>query len=425
MQPNSFSFAPLRVSSISMGEQVRYVLVGGGVAVAHAAVGIREIDPDGSMTIVCKENWYPYDRPPLSKGFLTKDLDPEDVESKDQSFYKDKNITVLKATEAISVDLAARKVSLSNGSELQYEKLLLATGSTPKKPNLPGMDLKGVHLLRSVNDSMGIKQDLHEGNAAVLIGGGYIGMEVGSGCIRTGMKTTIIDPSAHPWSKFASDTTGNFLRRYYEKNGATMSMGEEVEAILGDGSVRAVRTKSGKEIPADMVVVGVGVSQNLELPTNAGLKMDPKDGVLADEYFRTSDPNVYVAGDIAAFQDLALGKRWHAEHYLHGQWSGKQAGRNMAGAKEAYDKVPYFFSDMLDFGMVLRGDPQGGKSAKVFGDVDGVEFVELYARPDGTLAMGMGFSRDSKKQDAYSDKLEELFKNKAKVDAVASSEFGL
>src|SRR5262249_22786103 len=150
-------------------------------------------------------------------------------------------------------------------------------------------------------------------------------------------------------------------KSYYEKHGATMLMGEEVVEILGTDSVTGVRTKSGKENPADMVVVGVGVTQNLELAKQSGLKMDDKHRRLADAHLRTSDAGGFVAGDIAAFDDVMLGKRWHAEHYLHGQWTGKTAGRNMAGANEAYSQVPYFFSDMLDFGMVLRGDPADGK----------------------------------------------------------------
>ena len=408
-----------------MAEHVRYLLIGGGVAVAHAAVGIREVDPDGSAAIVCKENWFPYGRPPLSKGFLTKDLSPEDVESKDPSFYAEKNIHVHKGTTAEKIDRATKTVHLSNGTDYNYEKLLIATGCTPKLPKMAGIDLKGVHVLRTVDDSMAIKADMKEGARAVMIGAGYIGMEVGSGCLNRKMKLTIIEPSAHPWSKFASQTTGDFLRRYYEKHGATMVFGDQVTEIVGSGHASGVKTKSGKEISADMVVVGVGVTQNLELPKQAGLQIDEKDGVIADEYFRTSDPNVYVAGDIAAFNDLVLGKRWHAEHYLHGQWTGKQAGRNMAGANEPYKNVPYFFSDMLDFGMVLRGDPAGGKTSKVFGDMDAVEFVECYAKDDGTLAMGMGFSRDSKRQDLYSERLEKLFTERAKVDSLSSANFDL
>lgn len=402
----------------------RYVFVGGGVAAAQASVGMREVDKEGSAIIVCSENWWPYDRPPLSKNFLTKDLDPSDVESKDPSFYEQNNIQVLRGRTVVSADLAAKKVTLDDGTVIVYEKLLLATGSSPKKPNLPGMELKGVHLLRTINDSMAIKEGLNSGKAAVMVGAGYIGMEVGSAAIAKGLKTSIVDPGKHPWSKFASDATGNFLRGYFEKKGASMLMGEEVESLIGDGSVKAVKTKSGKEIPADLVVVGVGISQNLDLPRKAGLQMDEKDGVVANEFFQTSDPNVYVAGDIAALNDVVIGKRWHAEHYLHGQWTGKQAGRNMAGANEKYEKVPYFFSDMQELGMILRGDPRGGKSAKVFGDMDSAEFVELYAREDGSLQMGMGFSLDSKRLDAFSEKLEAMIPNRPAVESIDASMFG-
>lgn len=394
------------------------------MAAAQASVGMRQVDTEGSAIIVCSESWWPYDRPPLSKNFLTKDLDPSDVESKDPSFYEQNNIQVMRGRTVVSADTAAKKITLDDGTEIGYEKLLLATGSSPKKPNLPGVDLHGVHMLRTVDDSMAIKEGLQSGKSAVMVGAGYIGMEVGSAAMAKGLQTTIIDPSSHPWSKFASEVTGNFLKRYYEKKGASMLMGEEVESLVGNGSVKAVRTKSGKEIPADVVVVGVGISQNLALPKSAGLQIDDKEGVVANEFFQTSDPNVYVAGDIAALYDVVLGKRWHAEHYLHGQWTGKQAGRNMAGANEKYEKVPYFFSDMQELGMILRGDPQAGKSVKVFGDVDSAEFVELYAREDGTLAMGMGFSLDSKRLDAFSDKLEELIPKRPPVSGLDGSTFG-
>ncbi len=402
----------------------KYVFIGGGVAAAQASVGMREVDKEGSAIIVCSENWWPYDRPPLSKNFLTKDLDPSDVESKDPSFYEQNNIQVLRGRTVVSADTAGKKITLDDGTEIGYEKLLMATGSTPKKPSLPGIDLKGVHLLRTVNDSMAIKEGLESGKAAVMVGAGYIGMEVASAAMAKGLHTTIIDPSPHPWGKFASETTGTFLKRYFEKKGASLLMAEEVESFVGDGSVKAVRTKSGKEVPADLVVVGVGIYQNLDLPKSAGLQVDDKEGVIANEFFQTSDPNVYVAGDIAALYDVVLGKRWHAEHYLHGQWTGKQAGRNMAGANEKYQKVPYFFSDMQELGMILRGDPRAGKSAKVFGEVDSAEFVELYAREDGTLAMGMGFSLDSKRLDAFSDKLEELIPLRPAISGIEASQFG-
>lgn len=405
--------------------QARYVLVGGGAASAQASVGIREVDPDGSTIIVGLEKWFPYDRPPLSKGFLTKDITPEDIESKDPSFYKDKNIEVIRGVRAESIDRAGKTVTLADGRTIRYEKLLLATGATPRKPNLPWLDLQGVTLLRTVDDSMLIKQHLIKGKSAVLVGAGYIGMEIASAAINSGMQTTLVDPADRPWSKFTTHATGAFLRSYFENHGAKFMLGNQVKEIVGEGNARAVRLASGEEIPADLVVVGVGITQNLDLARQAGLEIDDHHGVVANERLQTSDPNVYVAGDIAAFYDVTLGRRWHHEHYLNAQWTGKQVGRIMAGADERYDRVPYFFSDMLDLGMILRGDPEGGPQSKILGSMDDADFIELYGREDGTLASGMAFTRDSKKLDAISDELEKLIPQKPKLDELDEAKVGL
>jgi 3-phenylpropionate/trans-cinnamate dioxygenase ferredoxin reductase subunit len=256
----------------------------------------------------------------------------------------------------------------------------------------------------------------------VLVGVGYIGTEVADRCIAGDVAVTIIEPSEYPWAKFASPVTGGHLRRYFERRGATFRFGDEVAAILGEGQVTGVRTKKGVEFPADFVVIGVGVELNLDLAKEAGLEIDEKHGVVVDETLRTADPNVWVAGDIAAFPDSTIGKRWHAEHYLNGKWQGRQVGRNMAGAGEPYRKVPYFFSDMVETHMVLRGDPQGGKSAKVIGDATSGEYTELYAREDGTLAMGLAFSADEKKLDPIADKLEEWVLARRPVSEILEAE---
>lgn len=153
--------------------------------------------------------------------------------------------------------------------------------------------------------------------------------------------------------------------------------------------------------------------------------MDPQNGVEVDAKLRTEDENVFVAGDIAYFDDLAIGRRWHAEHYLSARWQGKQAGRNMAGADEPYDQVPYFFSDMLDLHMILRGDPQGGKSIGALGEVEAAEYVELYARPDGTLAMGIAFSHTEPLLDKISETLEKLIRERVQAKSLDESTFGL
>lgn len=401
---------------------VKYLIVGGGVAAAHASVGIRDLDTEGSVLIVGDEPTFPYDRPPLSKSLLEGKTTPEDAESKDPSFYEKNAIEILSGVRATKLDRTAKTVTLDNGETVGYEQVLLATGAEPKKPDLPGIDLPGVLLLRKVSQSLAIREAIEKAEKAVLVGAGYIGTEVADRCIAGDVAVTIIEPSEYPWAKFASPVTGGHLRRYFEGRGATFRFGDEVAAILGEGQVTGVRTKKGVEFPADFVVIGVGVELNLDLAKEAGLEIDEKHGVVVDETLRTADPNVWVAGDIAAFPDSTIGKRWHAEHYLNGKWQGRQVGRNMAGAGEPYRKVPYFFSDMVETHMVLRGDPQGGKSAKVFGDATSGEYTELYAREDGTLAMGLAFSADEKKLDPIADKLEEWVLAKRPVSEISESE---
>ncbi|MGV3615512.1 MAG: NAD(P)/FAD-dependent oxidoreductase [Fimbriimonas sp.] len=401
---------------------VKYLLIGGGVASAHAAVGIRDLDKEGSILIVTDEPRLPYDRPPLSKSLLEGKTTPEDAESKDPSFYEQNGVEVRSGIRAVKIDRENRTVELSIGDKVGYEQLLLATGAEAKRPDLPGIDLPGVILLRKVDQSVEIRDAIGKAKTAVMVGAGYVGTEVGDRCLKGGVGVTIVEPAEYPWSKFASPVTGGHLRRYFEGRGATLRLGDEVAAIDGDGKVERVRTKGGAILPADLVVVGVGVELNLDLAKEAGLEIDEKHGVVVDETLRTADPNIWVAGDIAAFPDSTIGKRWHAEHYLNGKWQGRQVGRNMAGANEPYRKVPYFFSDMVETHMVLRGDPQGGKSAKVIGDALTGEYVELYAREDGSLAMGLAFSADEKRLDPIADALEGLVLERRAVAEISAED---
>jgi 3-phenylpropionate/trans-cinnamate dioxygenase ferredoxin reductase component len=404
-------------------ETAKYVIVGGGAAAAKGAQGVREVDPDGRCVIICRENRLPYDRPPFSKGFLTSDdMKPEDAESKDPSFYTDKNVEVRVGTEVTAIDRGNRRVTLSDGSTLGYEKLLLALGSTPRTLDVPGANLEGVHYLRTADDAQAIRRAMRSSRDAVMVGGGYIGMEVAASCASTGLNTSIVDPNDHPWSKFASNETGTFLKRYFEIKGVHMASGEEVAEIVGNRKVEGVKTKSGKELEADFVVIGVGVHLNLDLPKQAGLEVDEKNGVVVNEKLQSSDPNIYIAGDIAYFQDVALEKRWHAEHYLNATWQGQHAGKAMAGQVAPFDKVAYFFSDMFDIHMILRGDPQS-KSQKLIGKVIDAEYIELYGNDEGTLRMGLAFSKDEKKLDPISDKLEELIRAKAKIADLNAASF--
>ena len=232
---------------------------------------------------------------------------------------------------------------------------------------------------------MGLREQFEKKLRVVIVGAGYIGVEGGAAALMHGSSVTIIDPSGQVWKKFASPETGGHVQRFLEGKGAKFVF-EEVKAITQGHGELIVKTSSG-EYPADLVLAGVGATLNVELPKASGLEIDPKHGVVVDGSLRTpSDPRVWVAGDIAAFYDVAMDKHWHAEHYLNAKWQGLHAGREMArDAVGGHQPEPYdpcallFFSDILEAHMVLRGDPQS-KPTRIIGDVEKGEYAELYAR---------------------------------------------
>jgi 3-phenylpropionate/trans-cinnamate dioxygenase ferredoxin reductase subunit len=402
-----------------MESRYEYVLVGGGVTSVCAAQSIREHDKQGKIILIGDEPHPPYDRPPLSKNFLADDnYTADDAYSKFDDFYPKNQIELHTATRVTGVDRAARTVTLDNGKTLGYDKLLLATGSRAAPLHVPGAERPGVFLLRHIEDSESIRQAMQRSRRAVIIGAGYLGMEVAADARVRGLEVTVIEPNSHPWSRFASEKLGRFMQQYYEGKGVTFLFGEEVATIEGDGTrspVKSVTTKKGQQIPADFVVAAVGALQNLDLAREAGLEVDEKDGVKVNAFLQTSDAHIWAAGDIACFQDIALGKQWHAEHHLNAKWQGQAVGKIMAGVAEPYDRIPYFFSDEFDIHMILRGDPQGGKNSAIAGDVEGAEFIELYYNDAGTLTMGIAVSHEEPKLDPISDRLEALIRAKVAI----------
>ena len=401
-------------------ERTDYLLIGGGAASVAAAAAIRAKDAEGRIVLVAGEERLPYDRPPLSKGVLRGLKEAEDAESKDASFYTENRIELRTGARATAIDRAARAVRLENGEEIGYERLLLATGARAKPPEFKGSDLPGVFTLWNAPDSLALRDRFTPEARVVVVGAGYIGIEGAAAALDRGAQVTIVDPGDQPWGKFASPATGRYVQRYLEERGATFLFGDEVTAVAQEGEHLRVALKNGGELGATTVLVGIGAELNVEIARESGFDMDPKHGVVADETLRTSDARVWVAGDVAGLQDRAIGKRWHAEHYLNAKWQGAQAGENMARdaageTPEPYDRVPYFFSDILTTHMILRGDPTSGQPARLEGDLGSGEYVELYAREDGTLSMALAFSGDEGKLDRLSDEFERLFRDRPQV----------
>ncbi|MCS6778025.1 MAG: FAD/NAD(P)-binding oxidoreductase [Chloroherpetonaceae bacterium] len=386
-----------------------YLIVGGGPASVWAAQSIRETDREGRILIVGDEPHPPYDRPPLSKGMIARDnMAVDDPYTKFDDFYPKNAIELMKGVRVTAVDRGRRQVSLADGRVLEYDRLLLATGSRPIVPDIPGVKRPGVYLLRTIEDALAIRAALQQGPRVLVVGGGYIGMEVASSARARGLEVTVVEQAGYPWARFASPGLGRFLQGYYERQGVRFITGESVVGFEGAGSegpLNAVLTAGGERIPADCAIVGVGAALNVELAQAAGLEAGAG-GIRVDSCLQTPDPCIWAAGDVACFPDPMVGDHWHVEHHLNAKWQGQTVGRNMAGARETYDRVAYFFSDVFDIHMILRGRPGIGGHSVFVGDVPEAEFTELYYDDTGRLTMGICISHEEKRTDEVADILE-------------------
>ena len=405
-------------------DSIPYLLIGGYAAV-HAARAIRARDPKGRIVLVNAEASAPYERPPLSKQLLFEaDYNATDTLTKPPSFYQEHGIELRLQTRAKAVDRAARTVTLEGGEVLDYEKLLLAPGSGAKKPEFAGGDLAGVHVIRTLEDSLKLRAAFDKAKRAAIVGGSYLGLEVASGARKRGVEATVIDSNEGPWSKFASDELQSFVRGRFEDAGVNFVFDQRVEQVNGEGRVESVQTADGP-VEADLVVAAIGATLQTELAKEAGLEVHPKHGIRVDETLRTADEHIWVAGDCAAYPEAFVGQLWHNEHYRNAQWQGEVAGANMAGDHQKFARAPYFFSDFLDLHMTLRGNPAGGQAARVLGAMEAGEFVELYADEAGIVKMAVTISHDKAKTRAIAEKLEPVLWDGRRVGQYSAELLGL
>lgn len=334
----------------------RYVIIGGGLAAASAAEGIREVDPEGSVLIIGRETRPPYHRPPLSKGILLGTKKAEDTACKPDAFYREKRIVLETGVTAERIDPSRRTAALNDGRVLSYERLLLATGSRAKRLQLPGADLEGVYTLRALEDSLALLNAMKAAHNAVVIGGGYIGAETASALAQNGVRTTMVFPEARLLQALTDNGLSRYLLSLYEKNQVSVLTRRKPTRINGKGRVASVTTDRQEELPADLVIMGVGAEPNTELAREAGLEMTGDGGVRADEFLRSSREGIFVAGDIAEYPDPTFERRLRLEHWEAALLQGKAAGRNMAGAGETYNGLPHYFSTLFGCGFSVWGE---------------------------------------------------------------------
>jgi 3-phenylpropionate/trans-cinnamate dioxygenase ferredoxin reductase subunit len=366
-----------------MSEQV-FVIVGASLAGAKAAEALRERGFDGRIVLIGAEPERPYERPPLTKDYLRGESEREAAFVHPESFYAEQRIELLTETTVEKIDIGAASVTLHDGREVRYERLLLATGAEPRRLKVPGSELEGIHYLRSLADCERLKERLATGGHAAVVGAGWIGSEFAASARQRGLEVTMIDPLRFPNERVFGPEIGAFYRDVHASHGVTLMLGQGVEGFEGDGSVRAVALSGGGRVECDLALVAVGVAPRTELASAAGLQVD--NGILVDEALQTSAPDVFAAGDVANAWHPFYEQRVRVEHWANALNQGPAAAGGMLGADISYDRIPYFYSDQYDVGMEYSGFATSWDEVVFRGDRDRGEFIAFWLKDARVLA---------------------------------------
>ncbi|MCC2640535.1 MAG: NAD(P)/FAD-dependent oxidoreductase [Nitrospira sp.] len=356
----------------------QYLLIGGGLASSQAAKQLRQLDAKASITLVTEEPHLPYDRPPLSKEFLRGETSKERLFFDEPSFFDAQQIDVKVGRAVVKLDIETHTATLAGGETLRFEKALIATGGRPVHLKIPGADAARVHYLRTLDDSMAIAASAKAGTEAVLIGAGFIGLEVAASLTQRGVHVTVVETASHIWPRFADEQLARVVQQYCAAKGVTFRTGEIVTGIQPYNQLATVLLKSGAVLPCDFICIGVGILPNVELAREAGLAVD--NGILVDEYLQTSHLDLYAAGDVARYVDPLFGKRRRVEHWGHAEYSGQLAAQNMTGARRPYDLLTYVWSDIFDLHLEFAGDELGYDQVLLRGSLENLSCFILYLR---------------------------------------------
>ncbi|MEN8650574.1 FAD-dependent oxidoreductase [Streptomyces sp. 21So2-11] len=403
-----------------------FVIVGGGLAGAKAAETLRAEGFTGRVILIGDEREHPYERPPLSKGFLAGTEERDSVFVHEPGWYAQADIELHLGQTVVHLDRATRTVLLGDGATVRYDKLLLATGAEPRRLDIPGTGLAGVHHLRRLAHAerlRGVLATLGRDNGHLVIaGGGWIGLEVAAAARGYGAEVTVVEPEPTPLHQVIGPELGQLFTDLHSEHGVRFHFGARLTEIIGqDGMVLAARTDDGEEHPAHDVLAAIGAAPRTALAESAGLDLfDPAQGggIVVDAALRTSDPDIHAAGDVAAAHHPLLGTRLRVEHWANALNSGPAAARAMLGQEVVYDRVPYFFSDQYDLGLEYSGWAPPGSYDQVLirGDAGKREFIAFWLKDHRVLA-GMNVNVWE-----VTEHIQQLIRTGARVDADALSD---
>lgn len=388
-------------------EKFNYVILGGGVAAGYAAQEFVEqgINP-GQLCIVTADAMIPYDRPPLSKGFMVGDKDAEDVVINPPEFYRENGIEVLLGTAVGRVDLDQKLLYTDEGT-IGFEKLMIASGARVREFDLPGSDLDGLYYLRMLNNARAIRQAAQNASKAVVIGGSFIGMEVASSLRQRGLDVSMVYLEDYVWQQVFSEPISEFFEDYFSRRGIHLYPDSSAEGFEGqDGQLTGVKLKSGQTLPADLVVAGIGVMPNTEIFDTTPLKID--DGIVVNRFLETNVPDVYAVGDVARFHDVVMEQPLRFEHWDNAVTQGQHAALGMLGKRLVYEHVPYFFSDVFDLSYEYWGLSQDADQVTYRGDLDTGSFSAWWLK-DGHLAAAFVMDRPDEERQLAMDLIRSRF----------------
>jgi len=358
------------------------IIVGAGHAAGQAVASLRAEGFEGPITVIGDEPYIPYQRPPLSKKFLAGELEIDRVYFKPPEFYEISKAEMLLNTRVVEIERAKKILHLDDGSTRPYDKLILATGSRVREINVPGFDLEGVFYLRTIGDVEALQEKFNQGGKMVIVGGGYIGLEVAAVAAKRGIDVTVLEMAPMVLARVADPIVSKFYTRVHTEEGVKIETGVAVSGFEGNGKIERVDCADGKKFDADFVVVGVGIIPNVELATEAGLAVE--NGIKVDELCQTEDPDIYSIGDCTNHPNKLLGHRLRLESVQNALEQGKTAAAAICGKEKPYAQIPWFWSDQYDMKLqiaglsagydeaVVRGNPDEGRSFAVFYLKDGV-----------------------------------------------------
>ena len=360
------------------------IVVGAGHAGGQAAASLRQEGYEGEIVIIGDEPHIPYQRPPLSKQYLAGEHGLERVYLRPEKFYADRNVTIRSGVRVEAIDRTARTVATSDGGALSYSKLLLATGSRPRLLQIQGGDLPGIHYLRTIADVDAIRAEMAPGRKVVVVGGGYIGLEVAAVCIEAGLEVRVIEMEDRILQRVTTPGMSEFYHELHSSRGVTLHTGTTVTGFAGNGRVEQVLCGESA-FAADLVIVGIGIVPNVELAAQAGLPCD--NGIVVDELCRTADADIYAAGDCTNHPNPLLNRRLRLESVPNAMEQARVAAANMCGGDRAYASVPWFWSDQYDLKLQMVGFAADGDTEVLRGDNAANSFAVFHLKDGAVTAV--------------------------------------